>query len=125
MADSPVILVVDNDKRIAVIMRNYLEPLGYKVVGCEDASDVPARAREASARLLLLDVLMPGLGGLEVCRQVRAAGLNLPIVMLSSQSSPKDMDLARAAGADDYFTKPVDLKDLEAALWKLLHGGAR
>jgi len=122
MSEAPVILVVDNDKRIATIMPSYLEPRGYKIMICEDSSDVPARVRETSARLLLLDVLMPVTGGFEVCRRVREAGLKLPAVMLSSQGTRNDMDRARSAGADDYSTKPVDLKILEATLWKLLNG---
>jgi DNA-binding response OmpR family regulator len=119
---APVILVVDNDPRIAKIMHDYLEPKGYVVKTCGDPSEIAASIRETSPKLVLLDVLMPGIGGVETCRQIRAGGFKMPVVMLSSQGTRKDMDRARAAGADDYFTKPVDLKILEATLWKLLNG---
>jgi two-component system response regulator MprA len=118
----PVVLVVDNDERVAVILRTYLEPRGYQVEVCSDSSDVPGRISATAAQLVLLDVLMPGTGGLEACRRIRAGGLRLPVVMLSSQGTPKDVERARAAGADDYVTKPVDLKILEASLSRLLHG---
>jgi DNA-binding response OmpR family regulator len=121
----PVVLVVDNDERVAMILRTYLEPRGYHVEVCEDSSDVPGRISATEAQLVLLDVLMPGTNGLEACRRIRAGGLKLPVVMLSSQGTPKDVERARAAGADDYVTKPVDLKILEASLSRLLHGRAK
>jgi DNA-binding response OmpR family regulator len=119
---SPVVLVVDNDERVATILRTYLEPRGYRIEVCADPSDVPGRISATAAELVLLDVLMPVCGGLEACRRIRAGGLKLPVVMLSSQGTPKDVERARAAGADDYVTKPVDLKILEAAVSRLLHG---
>ena len=118
----PVVLVVDNDERVAVILRTYLEPRGYRVEVCADSFDVPGRISATAAQLVLLDVLMPGTSGLEACRRIRAGGLKLPVVMLSSQGTPKDVERACAAGADDYVTKPVNLKILEAALSRLLHG---
>jgi len=109
------ILVVDDDLQIRRVMRKMLVAQGYAVSDArsgEEALDVLRRARHD---LVLLDLAMPGMGGLEACREIRA-NWDLAIVILSVREQEKDKIGALDAGADDYVTKPFSMQELLARI---------
>jgi len=109
------ILVVDDDLQIRRVMRKMLVAQGYAVSDArsgEEALDVLRRARHD---LVLLDLAMPGMGGLEACREIRA-NWDLAIVVLSVREQEKDKIGALDAGADDYVTKPFSMQELLARI---------
>jgi len=106
------LLVVDDDPTVSDVVRRYLERAGYAVTL---AGDGPA-ALEAVARsrpdLVVLDLMLPGIDGLEVCRRLRARADGLPIVMLTALGEEADRVLGLELGADDYVTKPFSPREL-------------
>jgi DNA-binding response OmpR family regulator len=115
----PVILIVEDDRRIAALVAKNLEAAGY---ACEHAPDGEA-ALVAFARtppaLVVLDLGLPGIGGLEVARRLRGEG-GTPILMLTARSSETDKVLGLEIGADDYLTKPFGTSELVARVRALL-----
>jgi DNA-binding response OmpR family regulator len=110
----PVVLVVDDDAGIRELLRDPLEAAGYGVDEAPDGSAALARISAGGVDLVLLDLMLPGLNGLEVCRQVRATahGLYLPILMTTALAAEQDLRAGFAAGADDYVTKPFSLAEV-------------
>ncbi len=114
-SSSPGILVVDDDRDNAVIVRDLLEAHGYTVYVARDGDEGLAMFDEIRPALVLLDVMMPGRSGWEVCHSMKqhpTHGRNVRIVMLTALSAWNDKQAAIQTGADDYVTKPVDLKGL-------------
>ncbi len=109
------ILVVDDEPQIRRVMRTTLSKHGYEVVDARSGKEALARLREELPDLVLLDLNLPGIGGLEACRTIRA-GSEIPIIVLSVRSSEKDKVLALDAGADDYVTKPFSVEELLARI---------
>lgn len=112
---SPTILVVDDDRDNAVIVRDLLEAYGYTVFVAHDGAEGLAMFDEIRPALVLLDVMMPGRSGWEVCHAMKqhpTHGRNVRIIMLTALSAWNDKQAAIQTGADDYVTKPVDLKGL-------------
>jgi two-component system, OmpR family, KDP operon response regulator KdpE len=110
------ILVVDDDSSIRRALHTTLGALGFEV---EEARDGEAALRLVRARqfdAVLLDINMPGMGGIETCRQLRRLGPVLPIVMLTVRDSQDDIVRTLDAGADDYITKPFHIRELVARL---------
>jgi two-component system, OmpR family, response regulator MprA len=115
------ILVVDDERAVRESLRRALELEGYEI-------DLAADGREALDRLeggaqpdaLILDVLMPGVDGLEVCRRLRRAGSRLPVLMLTARDAVENRVAGLDAGADDYVTKPFALEELLARIRALL-----
>jgi len=106
------ILVVDDDPTVSDVVRRYLERAGFDVVLAADgASALSAYARE-QPDLVVLDLMLPGMDGLEVCRRLRATSDNLPIVMLTALGEESDRVLGLQLGADDYVTKPFSPREL-------------
>jgi two-component system, OmpR family, response regulator MprA len=110
------VLVVDDDPGVRTALRRALGIAGYEVAVTPDG----ARALDAIARevpdAVVLDVLMPGLDGLEVCRRLRAEGLTAPVLMLTARDAVSDRVEGLDAGADDYLVKPFALEELLARL---------
>jgi pilus assembly protein CpaE len=109
------ILVVDDEADLLEMMRMVLEQRGgHRVTLSADGPDALAKAAEDPPDLAILDVMMPGMPGYEVCRQLRAnpATASIPIVILSARAQPMDRTAALDAGADDYITKPVMMGEL-------------
>jgi DNA-binding response OmpR family regulator len=104
-----VILVVDDDPAIRRLLKRLLEQAGYSVEVAADGTSGLARIDAGGIDLVLLDLELPDLNGLEVCRQVRARqrAVYLPIIMITGRTSEEDRNAAFAAGVDDYVTKPV------------------
>ena len=110
------ILVVDDNEDNAEIVRALLESRGYPVIVAHDGDAALALFESARPPLVLLDVLMPGRSGWEVCRLMRQHpehGRSVRIIMLTALADWNDKQSAIQTGADDYITKPVNLADLE------------
>jgi two-component system response regulator MprA len=115
------ILVVDDERAVRESLRRALELEGYEIELAADGSEALYRlegSEEPDA--LILDVLMPGVDGLEVCRRLRGSGSKLPVLMLTARTEVEDRVAGLDAGADDYVTKPFALEELLARVRALL-----
>jgi len=115
-SSAQTILIVDDNDDNAEIVRALLEARGFPVLVAHDGDEAMLLFDSARPSLVLLDVLMPGRSGWEVCRLMRQHpehGRNVRIVMLTALSEWNDKQSALQTGADDYITKPIDLVDLE------------
>jgi DNA-binding response OmpR family regulator len=114
----PRLLIVDDSRMVRVVMKRRLEPLGYEVILCEDGYQAVDLLAEESFDLLILDVVMPGMSGLDLLRVVRQSHsrTQLPVVMASSLSESGDVVEGMRLGANDYVTKPVDFDILSVRL---------
>ena len=117
------ILVVEDDKRVARALRRGLEAEGYAVDVALDGEDGGWLARENDYDALVLDVMLPGVSGLELCREVRDRGDWTPILMLTAQDQPDDEARALDGGADDFLGKPFSYPVLVARLRALVRRG--
>jgi two-component system, OmpR family, response regulator MprA len=118
-AQAARILVVDDDPRMLSMMRRVLEADGYSVVVAPDGEAALETVRGQAINLMILDVMMPGLDGFEVCRTVRRESL-LPILMLTARDEALDKVTGLDCGADDYVVKPFDADELMARVRALL-----
>ena len=107
------ILVVDDEKEIAELVEIYLVSDGYKVFKAYNAEEGLKILSEEEIHLVLLDVMMPGMNGLEMCRKIRESS-NIPVIMLSAKSEDLDKIVGLTGGADDYVTKPFNPLELTA-----------
>ncbi|MDR1766703.1 MAG: response regulator transcription factor [Lachnospiraceae bacterium] len=107
------ILVVDDEKEIADLAEIYLVSDGYKVFKAPSAEEGLAIIEKEEIHLILLDIMMPGMDGLEMCKKVRETH-NIPIIMLSAKSTDLDKILGLGMGADDYVSKPFNPLELTA-----------
>lgn len=114
------ILVADDDQAVRESLRRSLTFNGYEVTLASDGVEARDAATSEQPDLVLLDVNMPGIDGLEVCRQLRASGNQLPILMLTARVEVGDRVLGLDAGADDYLPKPFALEELLARIRALL-----
>jgi len=110
------VLVVDDDSSTRRALRTTLSGMGFTVVEAARGEEALSLVRVTRFDAVLLDVDMPGMGGLEACRTIRHAVARLPILMLTVMDSEDDKVLALDAGADDYITKPFQLRELTARL---------
>ena len=111
MQDRPHILVVDDDREIRRLLGEYLDKNGYRSTSVPDGKGV-RRALESSApNLIVLDLMLPGEGGLALCREVRTRS-QVPIVMLTALGDEPDRILGFECGADDYVVKPFNPREL-------------
>ena len=107
------ILVVDDEQEIADLVEIYLVSDGYKVFKASNAQDGLAILDKEDIHLVLLDIMMPGMNGLEMCKKIRETN-NIPIIMLSAKSTDLDKILGLGTGADDYVVKPFNPLELTA-----------
>jgi two-component system response regulator MprA len=115
------ILVVDDERAVRESLRRALELEGYEIDLAEGGEEALRRlASNAEPDAMILDVLMPGVDGLEVCRRIRSEGSRLPVLMLTARVEVEDRVQGLDAGADDYLTKPFALDELKARLRALL-----
>jgi len=117
------VLVVDDEQDILDLVRYHLEREGYQVVGCRDGKSALDRVSRDSPDLVILDLLMPGVDGLEVCRQIRRDSA-IPILMLTAKADEMDKVVGLELGADDYVTKPFSPRELVARVRAILRRGA-
>jgi two-component system, OmpR family, response regulator MprA len=117
------ILVVDDDRAVRESLRRSLAFNGYDVDLAADGREALDRLRAERPDALVLDVMMPRVGGLETCRRLRADGDDVPILVLTARDTVADRVAGLDAGADDYLAKPFDLEELLARLRALLRRG--
>jgi len=122
MRSSPRILVVDDNANNVEILRMRLESHGYEVVTAVDGEAGLVAVHEQLPDLILLDIMMPKLDGVEVCRRIRADNSLpfIPIILVTAKSDPKDVVAALEAGGDEFLTKPVDHAALVARVKSML-----
>jgi DNA-binding response OmpR family regulator len=106
------VLVVDDDPTVSDVVRRYLERDGYQVTMVADGRAALASVARHRPDLVVLDLMLPGIGGLEVCRRLRAGGDDVPIVMLTALGEELDRITGLQLGADDYLTKPFSPREL-------------
>ena len=116
----PRILVVDDDERIAASVRRSLTYDGYDVAVVHDGTAAIDAVRAGPPDLVVLDLMLPGIDGLEVCRRLRAAGDDVAVLMLTARSTVPDRVTGLDAGADDYLVKPFAHEELLARVRSLL-----
>ncbi|MEU6389284.1 response regulator transcription factor [Streptomyces sp. NPDC046939] len=107
----PRVLVVDDDPTVAEVVTGYLDRAGYAVDHAGDGPAALARATASPPDLVVLDLMLPGMDGLEVCRRLRARG-PVPVIMLTARGDEDDRILGLEVGADDYVTKPFSPREL-------------
>jgi DNA-binding response OmpR family regulator len=112
--DAPAarVLVVDDDTTVAEVVANYLTRAGYHVELAADATQALGRASVLDPDLVLLDLSLPDIDGLEVCRRLRRHRADLPVIMLTARGDEDDRILGLQVGADDYVTKPFSPREL-------------
>lgn len=113
------ILVVDDEPHIVELARMYLEQAGYRVESAADGQAALVEARRRHPALVVLDLMLPGLDGWEVCRRLRAES-DVPVIMLTARSDDIDRIVGLEMGADDYVTKPFNPRELVARVRAVL-----
>jgi DNA-binding response OmpR family regulator len=108
------ILVVDDDPKIRELLRLYVAREGHRVIHAGDGPEALEAAARARPDLVLLDVMLPGLDGFEVCRRLRDDGAEMPILLLTARSGDSDKVIGLDLGADDYVIKPFSPRELMA-----------
>jgi two-component system KDP operon response regulator KdpE len=114
--DSAKLLIVDDERSIRLSLRTILANFGFDIVEAARGEEAIALVRTAQFDAVLLDINMPGMGGIDVCRVMRKTSPRLPIIMLTVQGGEDRKVEALDAGADDYITKPFQLRELTARL---------
>ena len=114
------ILVVDDDPRITELLRRILAFEGYSVAIAATGNEALNRVLERPPDLIVLDIMLPGLNGLEIAQRLRAAGDNVPILMLTARDAVADRVQGLETGADDYLVKPFAPEELVARVKALL-----
>lgn len=114
------ILIVEDDPAILTGLKASLEEEHYQVTSAMDGEEGFALAKGENLDLIILDVMLPGKNGDEICRDLREAGVGTPILMLTSRKEETDKVLGLELGADDYVTKPFSVRELQARIRALL-----
>ena len=114
------ILIVDDDSRVTSALRRMLAYEGYQVSSASDGEGALAIARTKSPDLVILDLMLPGIDGLEVCRRLRAVDDDIAVLMLTARDAVADRVAGLETGADDYLVKPFALEELLARIKALL-----
>ena len=108
------ILIVEDEKNIVDILSFNLSREGYATMEAYDGNSGLELARKEAPDLILLDLMLPGMNGFDVCREIRASGGTMPILMLTAREEEADKVLGLETGADDYITKPFSMRELLA-----------
>ena len=119
MPDSSTILLVDDEDAVQKLLAYPLERDGFRVVQARDGEEALARFAEERFDLVVLDLMLPKLDGLEVCKRLRATS-SVPIIMLTARDDELDKVLGLELGADDYITKPFSIREFRSRVRALL-----
>lgn len=118
------VLVVDDEVRTAALLRRGLTEEGYAVDVAQDAAEATWLANEFGYDAVVLDVLLPGMSGFDVCRRLRTDGCWAPVLLLTARDAVEDRVRGLDAGADDYLTKPFSFSELTARIRALIRRGS-
>jgi DNA-binding response OmpR family regulator len=113
------LLMIDDDEKLVALVREYLEPHGFEVAAAHDGDAGAAAVLAAEPDLVILDLMLPGMDGLEVCRRLRPAS-RVPILMLTARGDDTDRIVGLEMGADDYLPKPFNPRELLARIRAVL-----
>jgi DNA-binding response OmpR family regulator len=113
------VLVVDDEPTVRDVVGQYLARDGFRVVTTGDGREVSGLVERESPQLVVLDVMLPGIGGLELCREIRARW-QIPVILLTARSEETDRIVGLELGADDYVTKPFSPRELAARVGAVL-----
>jgi len=116
----PKILIVEDEPDMVMGLRDNFEFEGYEVITASDGQSGLERAREHKPDLLLLDIMLPKISGLEVCKTLRGEGFEMPILMLTARGQEIDKVVGLELGADDYVTKPFSIREVLARVRAIL-----
>jgi DNA-binding response OmpR family regulator len=119
----PKILIVEDDPHILLGLEEILKSEGYEVSVCQRGDKALDAVAKQTPSLIVLDVMLPGLSGFEVCKQLRAKKIITPILMLTAKGQEMDKVIGLDLGADDYVTKPFGVRELVARIYALLRRG--
>jgi len=119
MTDSATILLVDDEEAVQKLLTYPLELDGYKVVQARDGEEALIRFSDGAIDLVVLDLMLPKVDGLEVCRRLRARSM-VPIIMLTARDDELDKVVGLELGADDYITKPFSIREFRSRVRALL-----
>src|SRR5881398_3519209 len=123
MPDSSTILLVDDEDAVQKLLAYPLEREGFRVIQARDGHEALARFADERVDLVVLDVMLPKLDGLEVCRRLRAQS-TVPIIMLTARDDELDKVVGLELGADDYITKPFSIREFRSRVRALLRRAA-
>jgi len=112
--DTKTVLIIEDDPNIVELLKIHLHDLGCKVASESDGQKGLASAKEGQFHLIILDITLPGLNGMEICRRIRQADRHTPILMLTARSEEIDKVMGLETGADDYLTKPFSIREFIA-----------
>jgi len=118
--EKDLICIVDDEQRIIDFVRIYLEKDGFSVISYTDGLEAVEGIRASGPELVVLDVMLPGMDGFEVCKTLRAEKNNVPIIMLTAKDEEIDKIIGLELGADDYLTKPFNPRELIARIKAVL-----
>ncbi len=119
------VLIVEDDQAMAVALRDGFEYEGYSVAVARDGASGLEMASQKEVDLIVLDVMLPRVSGLDVCKQLRAEGNDIPIILLTARGQEIDKVLGLKLGADDYVTKPFSFMELAARVEAVLRRATR
>jgi two-component system alkaline phosphatase synthesis response regulator PhoP len=122
---SPRILLVEDEPGLVLTLSDRLRREGYSIEAVSNGNEALERAARGPFDLIMLDLMLPGKDGLEVCRELRQRGSKTPILMLTARGQTADKILGLKIGADDYLAKPFDMLELLARVEALLRRGLR
>ena len=114
------ILLAEDEASVAAMMHKGLTEKGYEVTVAPDGPTALSLALDYDFRLLILDIMLPGMGGLDVCRQIRKKNIQLPVLMLTALGTTENIVTGLDSGADDYMVKPFRFAELEARVRSLI-----
>ncbi len=119
MTSQGTVLLIEDEEAIADLVRMYFEQEGYRLVHCSDGESGLDAVRDRNPRAVLLDIGLPGIDGIEVCRKIRSKS-DVPVIMLTARDDEVDKIVGLEIGADDYVTKPFSPRELVARVRAVL-----
>ncbi|MCK5370576.1 MAG: response regulator, partial [Cyclobacteriaceae bacterium] len=108
------VLVIEDDPEIVDLLEIHLKDLSCELIKSYSGEDGLAKVKSNSLELIILDIMLPGIDGMEVCRQIRSEKINVPVLMLTAKAEEIDKVLGLEIGADDYLTKPFSIREFIA-----------
>lgn len=108
------VLIIEDDKEISNLLEIHLNDSGYEVSKCYDGSEGLEKALNENFDLIVLDIMLPGIDGFEICKEIRKQEIQTPVLMLTAKSEELDKVLGLEFGADDYLTKPFSIREFIA-----------